>query len=213
MSSPLPPPSPRPLPADVVVSSPATDVASPQRIPTKLDVTVLGLLFVGVLFVAVGTVLAVDLLVATTTRSAEVTDLDRTTRRKDGSTRTSYTIRGEDTAGGRFAIGADSRAFARASVGDDVEIERSVLTGRVVRVEGDGWTVERSGLVLAVAIAVAVGGALLTAGTLRSIRRDLRAASAAGAPIVGASRLLSMVFGGAATVVVIWLIVERVRAG
>jgi hypothetical protein len=197
----------------VASDAPSTDVAAPARVPTKLDVTVVGLLFVGVLFFAVGTVLAADLLVATTTRSAEVTDLDRTTRRKDGVTRTSYTIRGEDAEGGRFAIGADSRAFARASVGDDVEIERSVLTGRVVRVEGDGWRVERSGLVLGIAAAVAVAGALTTAGTSRSIRRDLRAASAAGAPIAGASRLLSLVLGGAVAVVVIWLLVERVRAG
>lgn len=219
MSSPLPPPSPRPIPSATFVSGDVSDaVGAPsdpagKPVPTKLDVMVLGLLFVGLLFAAVGTLLAVDLHAATTTRSAEVTDLDRTTRRKDGRDRTTYTVRGEDSEGGRFAIGTDSRTFTRASVGDDVEIERSVLTGRVVRVEGPGWTIERSSLVSAIAIAMACAGALMTAGTLRSIRRDLRAASAAGAPIANGSRLLAIVFGGAAAIVAIWLIYERVRAG
>ena len=66
-----------------------------------------------------------------------ITERYRERKSKGG---TNEVLEGVDDRGGEFEIDVDESTFARASVGDRVVITRALLTGRVVDVDGPGWS-------------------------------------------------------------------------
>lgn len=202
MSSQLPPP--------VLTGPSATPIPEPRR--PRVDPILLAGVFAGVLMLLIGVVMVADLSVVTTTHQAEVTDKDSTARRKDGVRRETYSIRGVDDDGGTFRVGVDEDAYESVNVGDEVTVERSVLTGRVVTVEGRGWAKERSSLRLWIAIGLAVLGVAIGAAAWRTARREMRAAVAQGAPVEGAGMKVTAMVLAAVLATVVWVLIERVVA-
>jgi hypothetical protein len=198
MSSPLPPP----VPVD-----PSASIRRP-----KIDAILMAGLFAGVLLVLIGATITADLLVATTTHQAEVTDKDRAAKVKDGVRTYRYSIRGVDDEGGTFRIGVGEDEYDAVDVGDAVAIERSVLTGRVVSAEGRGWSKERSTTRLLIAAGVGVLGMAVLVLSARAVRREVRAGHEQGEPIADARmRVVAMVLA-AVLVTIVWLLIERIVA-
>ena len=201
MSSALPPP----VSADQLLSGHAA--ARP-----KIDVILMAGLFVGVLMVLIGATMTADFMVATTTRHAEVTDKDRTTRVRNGVSTDNYSVRGVDDEGGTFRLGLGEEEYRAVDVGSDVTIERSVLTGRVVSADGQGWSKERSTLRTAMALGLGALGLVILVLSARAVRREVRAGHEQGQPIHDAGLRVTAMVLAAVLVTVVWVLIERVVA-
>ena len=201
MSSALPPP----VSADQLLSGHAA--ARP-----KIDVILMAGLFVGVLMVLIGATMTADFMVATTTRHAEVTDKDRTTRVRNGVSTDNYSVRGVDDEGGTFRLGLGEEEYRAVDVGSDVTIERSVLTGRVVSADGQGWSKERSTLRTALALGLGVLGLVILVLSARAVRREVRSGHEQGQPIHDAGLRVTAMVLAAVLVTVVWVLIERVVA-
>lgn len=169
-------------------------------------------LFAGALMLLIGATITADLLVATTTRHAEVTDTDRTRRVEDGVRKERYAIRGVDDEGGTFRIAVGEAAYLAVAVGDDMTIERSILTGRVVSAVGDGWSKQRSSLRLIVASALGVSGLVVLVLSARAVRREVRAGHEQGQPIADAGLRVTAMVLAALLATIVWVLIERLVA-
>ena len=217
VTSPFPPP-PLPGPAapagtvgsTVGVDGTGTDIDSLTPRRRGSDVIALALLAIGMATFLVGVVLTADQYVATTTREARHTEVDRDTRRGDnGRRREVFSISGVDDDGATFDMGVSSSVHRRASVGDRVTIERSMFTGRVVEVRDDDWSTGRTVWDRILGIVLAAGGIVLVVTTARSIAKGWRLAESTGepAPTRRIQVAIAVAIGVAAPV--LWVLFER----
>lgn len=114
----------------------------------------------GVLLVAA--VLLLDEVGPTVDRSARITERYVERQRKGGD---DYVLEGRDDRGGVFEIEVRKSTHGRARIGDEVVVSRSTLTGRVIVVDGPGWSDGKSpwrlwasGLIGALALLGVVSG-------------------------------------------------------
>lgn len=82
-------------------------------------------------------VLLLDEVGPTVDRSARITERYIERQRKGGD---DYVLEGRDDRGGVFEIDVREGTHQRARIGDDVVVSRSNLTGRVIVVDGPGWS-------------------------------------------------------------------------
>jgi len=157
------------------VAAPASRVPGPKQISNNRFA-----FFVGVLPLLIGGALLIDQVGPGTQRSAIVTGMHVEHTHGKGET-TSYYVEGRDDHGGVFSVSVSSEEYDRVSTGDHVSIRRSSLTGRVVRMSGQGWELGRQTLRIVIFAVLTAVGVLMTGWSLLySFRRVLPNADAGG---------------------------------
>lgn len=115
-------------------------------------------------------VLLLDEVGPTVDRTARITERYIERQRKGGD---DYVLEGRDDRGGVFEIDVRKQTHQRARVGDQVVVSRSTLTGRVIVVDGPGWSDGRSSWRLWVSV---VFGSLALLGVVWSLWFGFRTA-------------------------------------
>lgn len=185
------------------------DKAPPTALLTEKQTSAWRMLFaLGLAAFLVFGVMLYDELGPTFDRTARVTAkyTERHTRRADDRV-----IEGRDDHGGVFEIDVTKAAYTRAALGDEIVVSRSQLTGRVVRVDGPGWSFGGSTWRLWLAATLCTAGAASMAWALLfTVRRILPSCSStAGRRHVVRLSLLSLAVAiGSAG----WVAVERSNA-
>lgn len=166
----------------------------------------------GVVLVVWGGVIVLDAIGPTFRREAVITGADTGRDRRGVST---YTLEGSDDHGGTFETTVDAGVHDDASRGDRVVVSRSYVTGRVVNIDGAGFSHGGFSSVPRYFLAMAAVGAALVVWSLRTMRRR-----PAGAPPDERAALPSSLRWWTLAVVasvVVWAVYERsvaeVRAG
>lgn len=112
---------------------------------------------IAALLLAVGGVRLFDQIGPVAERGGTVDDLhvERVVRRHHVDD--VYVVAGRDSSGARFELDVNRATFDRASEGDPVTVERSLLSGRPTTVTGPGWASDRAITVILPALMVLVG--------------------------------------------------------
>ncbi|MDP2293016.1 MAG: hypothetical protein Q8M22_17680 [Actinomycetota bacterium] len=157
----------------------------------------------GVLLVAA--VLLLDEVGPTVDRSARITERYIERQRKGGD---DYVLEGRDDRGGVFEIDVRKKTHQRARVGDQVVVSRSTLTGRVIVVDGPGWSDGKSSWRLWTSVVI---GALALLGVVSAVRFSFRSVVPRATPEQRRTHRSRLAMWGVAALLVTtgWVLYER----
>lgn len=127
------------------------------------------LFVLGLAMVLFGGILTIDAVGPTTTTPATITEVDFSSRKG----RENYTLAGTDSGGGTFRMDTTRDVYRSAQVGDEVTVHRALVTSRVVRIDGPGWSTD-SGVFVIVWLLVAVLGVAAVAWAVTTVQRQRR---------------------------------------
>jgi hypothetical protein len=202
-AAPVPPTPPTAAPAPGGQWKTAAEVneAHPRRRKPSLSTDGPFIFGFGLLLLLWGGILTFDHFGPTTDRGATVTGVDYSRSRKGGTT---YSIEGVDSVGGEFDTDVSKEIYRRADVGDRVNIRRAVLTGRVVAIDGPGWSHDGGRMVWLHGIVATVGLLMLVLG-VRSLVKFAAANPDAPRPV---RRVLFWLIG-VTVAIAAWVFYER----